>query len=47
MVEDGSNSSHVSQLLESTKRDLEAKMLSLQSFLRKGVSLGYVGEITT
>ena len=25
-------------------RDPEAKMLSLQSFLRKGVSLGYVGQ---
>ena len=27
------------------KRDPEAKMLSLQSFLRKGVSLGHVGSI--
>jgi len=27
------------------KRDPEAEMLSLQSFLRKGVSLGYVGSI--
>ena len=27
------------------KRDPKAKMLSLQSFLRKGVSLGYVGSI--
>ena len=26
------------------KRDPKAKMLSLQSFLRKGVSLGYVGR---
>ena len=25
-------------------KDPEAKMLSLQSFLRKGVSLGYVGR---
>ena len=29
------------------KRDPEAKMLSLQSFPRKGVSLGYVGRIKT
>ena len=29
------------------KRDTEAKMLSLQSFLRKGASLGYVGRIKT
>ena len=28
-------------------RDREAKLLSLQSFLRKGVSLGYVGRIKT
>jgi len=27
------------------KRDPEAKMLSLQSFLRRGVSLGYGGSI--
>ena len=27
------------------KRDPKAKMLSLQSFLRKGVSLAYVGSI--
>jgi hypothetical protein len=27
------------------KRDPKAKMLSLQSFLRKGVSLGYVRSI--
>jgi len=29
------------------KRDAKAKMLSLQSFLRKGVSLGYVGRNET
>ena len=29
------------------KRDPNAYMLSLQSFLRKGVSLGYVGRIQT
>jgi hypothetical protein len=29
------------------KRDPKAKMLYLQSFLRKGVSLGYVGRIKT
>ena len=29
------------------KHDPEAKMLSLQSFLRKGVSLGYGGRIKT
>ena len=27
------------------KRDPKARMLSLQSFLRKGVSLGYAGSI--
>jgi len=30
-----------------SKNAEEAKMLSLQSFLRKGVSLGYVGRIKT
>ena len=29
------------------KRNPKAKMLYLQSFLRKGVSLGYVGRIKT
>jgi len=34
-------------LIRRAKRDPEANMLSLQSFLRKGLSLGYVGRIKT